>query len=413
MTEPASAARQALATRPMRALSAMLAVQLLVALANAAAPVLAPAVAPTLGFEPERIGLYAAVSYLCAALTGLYGGEGVARLGGMRLNQLALIGCALGAAVAAWGPPSALLLAAACVGAGYGLVNPAAAAVLAHHAPPRARGLYFSIKQTGVPIGVGLAGLLLPLGLAAWGWRASVGVLAAVCIAVIAVLVPQVARLEPPTPAAPAREGVRALLARVWRAPVLRAMCVASTAYAVSQQVFVTFLVSWLHLAQHWSLAAAAGVLAGSQLLSVAARIGLGALGDRTRDAGRVLAATGVAMALALLTMAAVAWAGGGAPAGWAVAAALACAATAMGWNGVFFGALAEHVPREDLARVSGATQFFTFAGGMLGPLVFGEALRGDVPWAVCYAAAALVPAAATVGLVRGLRLNAPRSPRA
>ncbi|MEN9418613.1 MAG: hypothetical protein RI988_2233, partial [Pseudomonadota bacterium] len=86
-------------------------------------------------------------------------------------------------------------------------------------------------------------------------------------------------------------------------------------------------------------------------------------------------------------------------------------AATAMGWNGVFFGALAEHVPREDLARVSGATQFFTFAGGMLGPLLFGEALRGGVHWAACYAAAALVPAAATVWLVRALSAGSTPGP--
>jgi len=130
-------------THPWQALSAMLLVQVLVALASAAAPVLAPAVAPELGLAPERIGLYAAVSYLCAAVTGLLAGQGVARHGAMRLNQLALLACATGAVVAAWAPASALLVAAACIGAGYGLVNPAAASVLAHHAPARARGVFF------------------------------------------------------------------------------------------------------------------------------------------------------------------------------------------------------------------------------------------------------------------------------
>jgi hypothetical protein len=75
-------------------------------------------VAPELGFAPERIGLYAAVSYLCAAITGLHAGEGVARLGAVRLNQIALLACAAGAMVAALAPASALLVAAACVGAG-------------------------------------------------------------------------------------------------------------------------------------------------------------------------------------------------------------------------------------------------------------------------------------------------------
>lgn len=397
---------------PWQALSAMLLVQVLVALANAAAPVLAPAVAPELGLAPERIGLYAAVSYLCAAITGLHAGEGVARRGAVRLNQLALLACAAGALLAALGPPSALLVAAACVGAGYGLVNPAAAAVLAHHAPARARGVFFSIKQTGVPIGVGLAGALLPLGLARLGWQASVVALAGLCVLALSALWPLVRRLEPPAPAQPvAREPVRALVARVWAAPVLRAMCLASMAYAVTQQVYVTFLVSWLHLEQGWSLASAAGVLAGSQLLSVAARIGFGAWGDRAGDAGRVLTAVGWAMAVGLLALAGVAWAGSGAPQIAAIGAALLCAATAMGWNGLFFGALAQRVPRDDLARVSGATQFFTFAGGMLGPLVFGEAVRAGAAWGAAYAAFALVPAAAALWLARVL--SARRNPPA
>jgi MFS family permease len=398
-------------THPWQALSAMLLVQVLVAAASAAAPVLAPAVAPELGFAPERIGLYAAVSYLCAAITGLHAGEGVARLGAVRLNQIALLACAAGAAVAALAPPSALLVAAACVGAGYGLVNPAAAAVLAHHAPSRAQGVFFSVKQTGVPIGVGLAGLLLPLGLVLLGWRASVAVLVGLCVVLAVVLLPQMRRLEPPAPEQPvAREGVRALVARVWAAPVLRAMCLASMAYAVTQQVYLTFLVSWLHLELGWGLAGAAGVLAASQLLSVAARIGFGAAGDRAGDAGRVLTWVGLAMAVGLLALAAVAWAGESAPRSAAIAAALLCAATAMGWNGLFFGALVQRVPREDLARVSGATQFYTFVGGMLGPLVFGEAVRAGAAWAACYAAFALVPAAAALWLARVL--SARRSPR-
>ena len=55
-----------------------------------------------------------------------------------------------------------LLIAASLIGVGYGLVNPAAAAILAYHSPLNARGLFFSIKQTAVPVGFGLSGLLFP-----------------------------------------------------------------------------------------------------------------------------------------------------------------------------------------------------------------------------------------------------------
>lgn len=391
-------------TRPWLALAAMLLVQMLVSLTLVAASVLAPAVAPTLGLAPERIGLYAAVAYLAAMLFGLRTGQWVARIGALRLSQVALLACTAGALLAGLGPAAGLLGAALLIGVGYGLVNPAAAAVLSHHAPTTARGLFFSIKQTGVPIGVALAGLLMPLGLATLGWRATAVALALACAALALALWPLVRRLEPPPAAAP-EDGALRLLWRVWQTPVLRRLSLASLAYAMTQQTFVTFLVALLNLQLGWTLAAAAGVLAASQAVSTAARIGFGALADRWRAPARLLVGLGAGMSLACLGLAALTPA---VPAPMVVAVALVCAATAMGWNGVFFAELANRVPREDMARVSGATQFFTFAGGMLGPLLFGESIRAGGSYALAYAALALVPAAAALTMWRAL--SDPRS---
>lgn len=390
-------------TRPWLALAAMLLVQVVVSLTLVAASVLAPAVAPTLGLAPERIGLYAAVAYLTAMLSGLRAGHWVARIGSLRLSQVALLACAGGALLAAASPAlgtaGALLGAAFLIGIGYGLVNPAAAAVLTHHAPTTSRGLFFSIKQTGVPIGVAMAGLLMPLGLSLLGWRATAVGLAALCAVLILALWPLVRRLEPP-PAAPPADGALVLLWRVWLTPDLRRLSLASLAYAMTQQTFVTFLVSLLNLQLGWTLAAAAGVLAASQFVSTAARIGFGALADRWMAPARLLVGLGVAMSASCLALAALSPA---MPAMLVVAAALVCAATAMGWNGVFFAELANRVAREDMARVSGATQFFTFTGGMLGPLLFGESIRAGGSYALAYAVLALIPAAAAFAMWRAL----------
>ena len=89
------------------------------------------------------------------------------------------------------------------------------------------------------------------------------------------------------------------LLWRVCQTPVLRRLSLASLAYALTQQTFVTFLVSLLNLQLGWTLAAAAGVLAASQAVSTAARIGFGAWADR-RVPGRLLVGLGVAMSLQL-----------------------------------------------------------------------------------------------------------------
>jgi DNA polymerase-3 subunit gamma/tau len=70
--------------------------------------------------------------------------------------------------------------------------------------------------------------------------------------------------------------------------------------------------------------------------------------------------------------------------------------------------ALAQRVPREDLPRISGATQFFTFGGGMAGPLLFGEAVRAGAGWGWGFVVVALVPLLAGWNLWRVL--SAPRN---
>lgn len=386
-------------THPLSALFAILGVQILLALSMSAAAVLAPAVAPTLGFAPERVGLFAGCGYLAAMLSGLRSGHWVARIGAMRLNQAALLACSAGACLVALGPPQMLLAGGALIGAGYGIVNPAGAAVLARHAPVNARGLFFSLKQTGVPVGVALAGLLMPLGLATLGWRPTVVALGASCVLLALALQPVVVRLEPPRAPIPP-DGSLALLLRVWRSPVLRPMSLASFSYAAAQQGFVTFLVTMLHLELGWTLAAAAGLLAASQGVSAVARVVFGGIGDRLAPPGWVLVGLGVAMSASCLTLATLS---PGATTLAVTAAAMFCAATAMGWNGVFFAALSHRVDLQDMARVSGAAQFFTFCGGMLGPLAFGELVRAG-GYGVAYAALAVAPAVAALVLVRAER---------
>jgi hypothetical protein len=74
--------------------------------------------------------------------------------------------------------------------------------------------------------------------------------------------------------------------------------------------------------------------------------------------------------------------------------------ATTMGWKAVYFAQLLRTVPREELAASAGGTQFFTFAGGMAGPFVFGHFLHGSGSYASGYAWLAVLPAAAGVAML-------------
>jgi MFS family permease len=67
-----------------------------------------------------------------------------------------------------------------------------------------------------------------------------------------------------------------------------------------------------------------------------------------------------------------------GSPAPLALLAAMACAATSMAWNGVYFAELAHRVPAHELPRITAGTQFLTFLGAMAGPMVF-SALVGPI----------------------------------
>ena len=79
--------------------------------------------------------------------------------------------------------------------------------------------------------------------------------------------------------------------------------------------------------------------------------------------------------------------------------AAVPCAMTAMGWNGLFFAELARRCEPSELAIVAGATQFFTFGGSMAGPVVLGEMLRHGTSYGGANLVLAVLPVVAGVSM--------------
>ncbi|TFZ02693.1 MFS transporter [Ramlibacter henchirensis] len=381
---------------PWLALQVTLAAQMLSTVVLSAAPVLAPAVAPALGLAPERVGLFTGTAYLFAMVSGLAGGPWVNRIGGVRLTQWVLLAVAAGAVSATLGMPAVLLLSAALIGAGYGVVNPAAAAILGRHAPAGSPGLFFSLKQAGVPIGVALSGLLMPLGLVAIGWRGTAWATAAACLALAALLLPAGTRLDAgERGTAPPRAAWLQTLRTVLQHAPLRRLSLVSLAYAMAQQGFLTFSVSLLTLELGMPLALAAALLAASQVACTVMRIVLGHVADRWVTPRVLLGALGLCMSASCVALGAL-------PTGVALPLAalvmVACGATTMGWNGVYFAQLLRTVPREELAASAGGTQFFTFAGGMAGPFLFAQLLHVWGSYTAGYACLAVLSGAA--GLV-------------
>ncbi|MFZ9178009.1 MAG: MFS transporter [Limnohabitans sp.] len=349
------------------ALRAMLAVQVLASMVLSTAAVLSPAVAPSLDLPPERVGVFVAMSYLAAMAGGLPTGNWVARWGGVRVSQASLLFLMSGTWLACVGETWCLPPAALCIGFGYGLANPAATSVLARHVPAQSSGLFFSMKQAGVPLGVALAGLSMPLGLRGLGWQPSVFVAGALCLALCLWLWRTIGRLQPADELQPMPASARwwTALLNVGRDRDLRRLGLVSLVYAMAQQGFLTFLVSLLHLQGGLTLALAAAILAASQVASTAARVGFGHVADRWISPPRLLGWMGIAMSLGLVMLA---WVGTTGHLLASAVVALVCGTFVMGWNGVFFALLVRTAPRERLASAAGTTQFLTFFGAMSGP---------------------------------------------
>lgn len=401
--------------RPALALGATLSVQTLGSMVLAVPSVIAPAVAPALGIGAEGLGIFVGVAYLAAMLSGLASGRWVVRLGAVSLCRIAMVASALGAWVAIVGGSPALLLAASLIGFGYGVINPASTSLLGMHAPDTRRALIFSIKQTGVPLGVALAGLSMPWGLHALGWQPSVILAGVGCMLLALLLRPAAKRLEPElrtpgTVAADASADSAPGVLAVLRNRTLLRLSLMSFAFAFTQLCFVTFLVSYLNLALGRSLAVAAAILAGAQLVSTIARIAWGYVADRWVAAPRLLGALGLLMGAACIALALL----GPASSNTLITlTAAVCAATAMGWNGVYFAELSRHASQSEMAAMAGASQFFTFSGSMSGPVVFAAIVANGGSYAGAYAALAALPALAGVMMLRAATASVrPSSPR-
>jgi MFS family permease len=383
--------------------------------------VLAPVIAGEIGVGAQHVGWLVSLAYLAAMLSGLNGGWMALRYGAVRTSQGALAASAAGMCLMAAGHPLLLLPGALLLGAGYGLTNPPAADILSRHSPPARRGLFFSIKQTGVPLGVALAGLAMPALLALMHWPRAVLVLAALIALTTLAIGPTARRLDParqagasggPPPSSvigPApgllelvRTRLIAPLREVMAFPPTRQLAITSLVYAFTQVSFLTFLVSMLKIEHHYTLALAASLLAASQAASVVARIGWGHVADRWIDPTRLLGMLGLAMAASMLML-------GLAPTDTPrlamLAVTIACAATAVSWNGVYFADLVRHVAPDKVAQTTGATQFLTFLGGMSGTAAFAGLVSLTGSYSTVFSGLALLPGiTGVVLLVAGRR---------
>lgn len=370
---------------------AMLVQQAFATFTRGVVPVLAPPIGAELGLDPSLAGSYTALA-AAAAMAGTVGVGGfLRRYGGFRVSQVSL---AIAGAGVAFGAPAgmvAIALGGLLVGFGSTISTPASSHVLARVVPRPRQPLYFSIKQTGVPLGVAMTGVLAPAFAAVAGWRGSLALCALVCVVLAAVLEPWRARFDTDRdPTAPLGLAAIGETVRSAWSPGIGGITAMAMCYVGLQFVHTTFVVVFLVETQGRSLAAAGGLFSLGTLVAIPGRILWGWLGGRHVAPRRLLAGIGFGTAAAFVALAALPAA---ASDPLVLAAVVLNSATVMAFHGLMLAEVARLAPPGRAGQVTGGVLFFAQIGQIVLPPLFGlVAVAAGYAWAwMVFALPALV----------------------
>ncbi len=391
-------------------LAATLAIQALVAMATITVPVLAPAAASELHVSAGLVGLFVSLVYLGSMISSAASADLIRRIGAIRFSQYCLVLCAIGLVLLTFGSTPALIASALVLGIGYGPITPASSHILAKTTPAHMMSFVFSVKQTGVPLGGALAGIVVPPLVVLGGWRAGAYSVAALCV--LTAVIAQSIRAENDADRDPARpisaRGPFRALALVASDAAVRRLALCSFFFSALQLCLTTYLVIYLTDQLGYTLVQAGLMLSVATTAGIVGRIAWGALADRSGRPAAVLGIVGCAMAVAAGTMAL-------SSPEWSRAVMIVlCAAfggTAIGWNGVYLAEVAREAPKGKTVEATGGALFFTFFGVLITPPLFAAIVEGGGSYATAFAVVATPPLLCGLWLLLGSPPRTDRTP--
>ena len=343
--------------------------QTFVALSRALPAVIAPAIIKDLSYDAAWIGIYFGITATASLVSQLGCGSFIVRHGALRMNQVSLVMVAAGTALASLGTPAMLILSALICGAGGSVSTPASSHLLSRVSSPRYLPLVFSIKQTAVPAGLLLAGLLGPQ-LTEWkDWRFTMVLSAAACAIFALILQPLRQTFDDDrVPTHPFRlSDFKSTLVSVLGAPGLRALSFACLAFNGLQATVTAYFVVYLTTIGYTPVAAGF-VFSMAVAVAVPGRIVWGWLGStyvtpRTMMAGLAL---GMAGSSALLALCGPGW-----PTLLTGLIACTLSATALSWHGILLAETARAAPEGMRGGVTGGVLSFGQVGALVLPLLY------------------------------------------
>jgi MFS family permease len=353
-----------------------LALTLLIQMASAAMVLAPTAIAPVLlqqhNWQSNVIGLYISIVYFSAATSGVFATTMIQKLGPIRTSQIALLFSCAGLLLILNNYLFLNIVGAIFLGFGYGPITPASSDILVRTTPQNRFSLIFSIKQTGVPLGGALAGLLIP-NLTHYQ-DADFAMLVLLLITLAIAILAQSLRLELDenrNPKAPWPTVYRFFnpIRYVLSHPILSILCLCSFIFSIVQLCLSSYLVTYLNVSLKWTLIAAGIGFSFAQFSGVVGRIAWSILADKTGKSIQALIGLSSLMALSCLSMLypevnTKEWIV------YAVIGVFGC--TAISWNGVYLAYVAQIAKTENAAQATAGCLFFTFIGVVVGPPIFG-----------------------------------------
>ena len=343
-------------------------------LGRSTVPLIAAAIVADLRLDPALVGVYVGIGAVAGFVTTTTCGGLIVRYGAIRMTQVGMVALAIGLALPASGWLSLFAVGAFVGGLGQALSTPSSSHLLGRLSPPRLAPLVFSIKQTGVPAGLMVAGIVAPVLATEAGWRTALLVIAGLSALTAAALQPMRLGFDvdrvPGHPLSPA--AIRANVASVLREPALRAMCLAMFSFVGLQSLFTGFFVLYLVRGLGYSLERAGVVFAIAVAVAVPARIGWGWLASRLVRPATLLSLLGIGMAGSAVMAAMIqpVW-----PTWLATLVAITFSATAVSWHGVLLAEVARLSPPGRIGSTTGAVLAFGDLGALVLPLLFSAAL--------------------------------------
>jgi MFS family permease len=373
------------------AIAISLIVQTVISLLAASPPVLASHIAANRGWNVGLVAFYAPIAYLVGFLTNFGISKLLARFGGMGLSLLLVASGVLGLICLLLPNSFIVVFTPIFVGLAIGAMNPASSEILGPRTTPTNAGLIMSIKQTGVPIGAALAGILVPLGILWRGnWQDTVIGLAGLGVLTIIVFAPTISWLNGPRRTSKGKayrplDAVRML----WKIPGMNRLLVAGSAFAAVQLSMRSFLTVYLVNDVGFDLRAAGLAFSVSQMAGIVGQIGWAVASDRIMTTRSVMGLVGALMLGGSLLTAMF-------DASWSTFAILSVAAlyglSAGGFIPLVLAEVARRGPADQVGVLTGAANLFLIGGVLVGPLLFGgaSALWGNAAGFLALAACAL-----------------------